>query len=48
VEQPADLEAILKEALNCGRPALVDVITSPVKFPGLEEKTAPSKELALV
>ena len=48
VEQPADLEAILKEALNCGRPALVDVITSPVKFPGLEEKTAPSNELALV
>ena len=48
VEQPADLEAVLKEALNCGRPALVDVITSPVKFPGLEDKKPPDKELALV
>lgn len=48
VEQPANLEAVLKEAFNCGRPALVDVITSPVKFPGLEDKTAPDKELALV
>mgnify|MGYP001173888078 CR=1 FL=1 len=48
VEQPGDLEVVLKEAFNSGRPALVDVITSPVKFPGLEEKMSPEKELALV
>lgn len=48
VERPADLENALNEAVNSNQPALVDVITSPVKFPGLEEKTAPEKELALV
>ncbi len=48
VEGAADLEAVLKEALNCSRPALVDVIASPVKFPGVEAKKGPEKELALV
>lgn len=48
VERPADLENVLQEAINSNQPALVDVITTPVKFPGLEEKTAPEKELALV
>ncbi|MGE5604220.1 MAG: thiamine pyrophosphate-binding protein [Bacteroidota bacterium] len=48
VERSGDLEAVLKEAINSNQPALVDVITSPVKFPGLEEKKEPEKELALV
>ncbi len=48
VERPGDLEAVLKEALNSGRPSLVDVVTNPVKFPGLEDKSNPEKELALV
>lgn len=48
VEHPGDLEAVLKEAISSNRLALVDVITSPVIFPGLETKKQPEKELALV
>lgn len=48
VECPDDLEGALKEAINSNQPALVDVITSPVMFPGLEDKKQPKKELALV
>ncbi len=48
VERSDDLEAILKEAIDSNRPALVDVITSPVTFPGLDTKKQPEKELALV
>ena len=48
VERPDDLENVLREAVNSGQPALVDVVASPVKFPGLERKKEPEKELALI
>lgn len=48
VERPDDLENILREAVNSGHPALVDVVAGPMKFPGLEEKKEPEKDLVLV
>lgn len=48
VEQSDHLEVVLKEALNSNQPVMVDVVTSPEKFPGLEEKKEPDKELAMV
>jgi pyruvate oxidase len=48
VERPDDLENVLREAVNSSHPALVDVVAGPVKFPGLEEKKAPEKDLVLV
>lgn len=48
VERPDDLENVLREAVNSDQPALVDVVASPVKLPGLEGKKEPEKELVLV
>lgn len=48
VERPDDLENVLREAVNSSHPALVDVVAGPVKFPGLEGKKEPEKDLVLV
>lgn len=47
VEQPGDLAVALRQAIQCQRPVIVDVITSPVLFP-TPGKAQAQKELALV
>lgn len=48
VERPGNLKNILHQAIQSQQPAVVDVITSPDFFPGMEQKSHSTRELAIV
>ena len=48
VERPGDLKAAINQAIESQQPAIVDVLTTPVFFPGVEQKSQPTENLALV